>query len=429
MNESAMNSSYYDVIVIGSGMSGLYSALQIQRFSPSTKIGILEKYKKHWIGGRTSNNEFYGTKIVTGAGIGREDTNPLLIHLMKEFRIPYEKTTSVMNYSSQIANPVSPIAVIDILRKSYKKNPALYRHETFKKFAEKTLGVHLYHSFVVSSGYTDYEEADIYETLYNYGMDDTEGGWPMLMIPWKRLVQAMAHKIGMHHFHFSRNVVNIHPKRSIQSIQSSEYFEVECSNGDAFYAKKIIVATTISSIQHLFSSIINKRQMSLYTQIHSQPFLRVYGKFNKKSTAIMKEKVKHYTIVPGPLQKIIPMNPDKGVYMIAYSDNKSAMFLKKYTSNTEEHRSFFAQLVEKSIGVPQGSLHLIAMKEYYWNEGTHYYEPLQDYRTREDFIYHAQHPMKDVVVVGEAVSRYQGWVEGALESVKSAVTQKWLDAP
>jgi len=257
-------------------------------------------------------------------------------------------------------------------------------------------------------------------------MDDTEGGWSMLLIPWKRLVQAMAHKIGIHHFHFSQNVVKIYPK---QTIQSSRYFSVECSNGDIFYAKKVIVATTISTIKHLFSWITNKPQRTLYTQIHSQPFLRVYGKFNKKSAAIMKEKVRNYTIVPGPLQKIIPMNPDKGVYMISYSDNENAVLLKKYASNTEEHRKIFAQFVEKSIGVSLGSLHLIAIKEYYWNEGTHYYEPLKDTQTREDFLYHVQHPMKDVLVVGEAVSRYQGWVEGALESVKSVVTKKWLDTP
>jgi len=29
-------------------------------------------------------------------------------------------------------------------------------------------------------------------------------------------------------------------------------------------------------------------------------------------------------------------------------------------------------------------------------------------------------------VVGEVVSRYQGWTEGALESVKSVLTTKWI---
>jgi hypothetical protein len=33
---------------------------------------------------------FYGTKVVTGVGIGRKDTNHLLIHLMNELKIKFE---------------------------------------------------------------------------------------------------------------------------------------------------------------------------------------------------------------------------------------------------------------------------------------------------------------------------------------------------
>ena len=40
-----------------------------------------------------------------------------------------------------------------------------------------------------------------------------------------------------------------------------------------------------------------------------------------------KNYIPSYTIVMGPLQKIIPMDPNKGIYMIAYSDNKNSLFL------------------------------------------------------------------------------------------------------
>ena len=64
--------NYFDIIIIGSGMSGLYSAFNIKKQSSETSFLVLEKYKKNWIGGRTSNEMFYGTEIVTGAGIGRK---------------------------------------------------------------------------------------------------------------------------------------------------------------------------------------------------------------------------------------------------------------------------------------------------------------------------------------------------------------------
>ena len=68
-----MSQKYYDIIIIGSGIAGLYAAYNIQKMSPSTSFIILEKYKKTWIGGRTSNDTFYGTEVVTGAGIGRKN--------------------------------------------------------------------------------------------------------------------------------------------------------------------------------------------------------------------------------------------------------------------------------------------------------------------------------------------------------------------
>jgi flavin-dependent dehydrogenase len=45
----------YDIIIIGSGISGLYAAYNIKKTSPGTSFLILEKYKKQWIGGRTNN--------------------------------------------------------------------------------------------------------------------------------------------------------------------------------------------------------------------------------------------------------------------------------------------------------------------------------------------------------------------------------------
>ena len=141
----------------------------------------------------------------------------------------------------------------------------------------------------------------------------------------------------------------------------------------------------------------------------------------------MKEHVRGYTIVPGPLQKIIPMDPSKGVYMIAYSDNKHAAFLKKYVADTPNNRKMLCSLLETALGLPHDSLELLAMKDYYWPIGTHYYTPLSDtYETRKEFIRAAQHPQTGILVVGEVVSDNQGWTNGALSSVKSVLTKKWI---
>ena len=197
----------YDIIIIGSGMSGLYSAYNIKKNSPGSSFLILEKYQKHWLGGRTSNDIFYGTEIVTGAGIGRNDTNPILIHLLDELDLHYDKYLSIMNYS-KLFHPVDIVKIINHLKSEFKKNPQLH-NLTFKQFFIKVMGEKIYKQFLISAGYTDYENADIYETLYNYGMDDNKGGWTALHIQWKKLVYTLYHKIGVAHFKFSNSVNKI----------------------------------------------------------------------------------------------------------------------------------------------------------------------------------------------------------------------------
>jgi len=413
-----MTAKYYDIIIIGTGMSGLYSAYNIQKMSPDTSFLILEKHKKQWMGGRTSNEIFYGTQIVTGAGIGRKDKHPLLIKLMDELGVKYSEFDTIMNYST-LFQPVDINKIIKRLKTEYIKHPELH-HKTFKDFFIHFFDEQIYKKFIISSGYSDYENADLYETLYNYGMDDNKGGWIGLYIPWKKMVDELYNKIGKKHFRFSSDVVEIN-----KIAKSPCLFEIKTESGIKYHSNRVIVSTTITGIQKLVPGASNKN--SLYQQIHGQPFLRLYAKFNKESAEVMKKYVPVYTIVPGPLQKIIPMDANKGVYMIAYSDNTNALILKKYLKDTVDNREMYCDLIERSLGIPSGSLYIIAMKDYYWPIGTHYYEPLKGpYRTRNEFVHKAQHPENGMLVVGEVVSRYQGWVQGSLESVNAVLTKKWI---
>ena len=94
-----MSIKHVDIIIIGSGMAGLYSAYNIKNTSPNTSFLVLEKYKKEWIGGRTSNEMFYGTEIVTGAGIGRKNKDKLLHKLLTELGFSLSEYTINPQYS------------------------------------------------------------------------------------------------------------------------------------------------------------------------------------------------------------------------------------------------------------------------------------------------------------------------------------------
>ena len=408
---------YYDIIIIGSGISGLYAAYTIQKMSPSTSFIILEKYKKKWIGGRTNNDTFYGTQVVTGAGIGRKNKDKLLINLLNELNLSYTEFNFKPYYSTNI-NKIDVKKVIQYLKNKYNKNKNQPRI-TFNEFANPILGDKLYNDFLTSAGYTDYEKEDVYDVIYNYGMDDNACCWTGLYINWKQLIETLYDKIGGDKIKTSMNVISIKKTRKSPCL-----FLVE-TDKIVFETNKVIVATTIDSIKQIIPGASNKN--SIYNEIKSQNFLRIYGKFSKKSAEIMKTYVKGYTIIPGPLQKIIPMDSNNGVYMIAYSDNANATFLKPYLKNTAQNRHIFCYLLEKALNIPDSGLELIAIQDYYWDIGTHYYTPLSDkYENRDEFIHNAQNPENGVLVVGEVVSNNQGWTNGALSSVKAVLNKKWI---
>jgi len=409
-------SSKYDIIVIGSGLSGLYSAYNIKKMFPKINLLVLESNKI--VGGRIGNYKFYGQDIVIAAGVGRKDTNELLIKLLKELDIKYTSFVVNMHYSKQIKNVINVKEYLIKLRTIYNKykNPPSI---TFKKFFVEHLGLKEYNDFVISSGYSDYANEDVYEVLYYYQMEDNAPGWTALDISWSKLVSKLCEKIGYQNIITSAKVENIN-KLVDNSFQLTT--TINQNKTKMYYSNKVIVATRISSVQKFFP------RLKIYKEIHGQPFLYIYAKFDKQSSDIMSQLVTTYTIVPGLLQKMIPFS--KSVYMIAYCDNKNAEILQNYKENTPKNRRFFEKQVEEAVGIIPNSLKILAIKDFYWPIGTHYYEPLdlKKYKNRIEFIKEAQHPESGILVVGEDVSRKQGWTEGALESVHAVLNKKWFSS-
>jgi hypothetical protein len=309
--------------------------------------------------------------------------------------------------------------VIHYLRNKYNEDTPK-KSMTFKHFALLYLDKGTYHHFVQLIGYSDYELEDAYNVLFNYGLEDNIGGWTKLSIPWKKLVDKLVSVIDMRNIKCSSKVENIMKVQENPCI-----FQLSVKDGINYFSNKVIVATTIDGILNLVPGA-NARG-SPYKEISGQPFLRLYGKFSASSIPILKEVVKGYTIVCGPLQKIIPIDQDKGIYMIAYSDNKSALYLKSFLENNDKNRAILSYLVEKALHLPIGCLKLLDIKDYYWNIGTHYYLPLRkDFHSMNEFIHTVQHPQKGMLVVGEVVSNDQGWTEGALTSVQTTLTKSWI---
>ena len=409
-------SSYYDIIIVGSGMSGLYAALSVKKLCPELSYLVIER--EELFGGRSYDVRFEKTDVVTGAGIGRKNKDKLLLQLMKDFKIPIKEFETQHKYTSSIHPPCEVKTKFLHLKKIYEKenkNKVMKNHETFKQYAKNILGEDAYNHFIVCAGYSDYENEDVYDTLYNYNFDDNYNKWVGFSVPWKILVDKIVTSLG-------KSIVN---KTEVTKIYKHDnYFEINTKN-IKYYCEKIVIATDIDAVKKLIHNI--SPNPSLYSQIKGQPFLRLYAKFSKDSIPYLKEKIQGVTVIPGPMQKVIPMNPDNGVYMVVYSDNNDADYFKKYFKNNEKNRTIINNLLEKSLQL-EGKLHIENIKDFYWKNGTHYYAPLTDkFKNRQEFIKVAQRPDKNIIIVGELISIHQGWVEGALESVNITLTKDWLN--
>lgn len=429
---------HYDYIIIGAGISGLYTAYKLLKENPHINLLILEKNSKKDIGGRIGNILFEKSYIVKGAGIGREKKDILLKKLLKDLNINYIKFISYHDYSNNIKNKCKvkqTFLKLKYFYKKYCKTPLMFnkfiKNKTFKQFALKILGKNEYNNFIICSGYTDYEKADIKDVLYYYGFDDNYDNFNAMSIDWNLLIKKLIFKIG------HDKIINKCNINKLKLIDNS-YYELTCETNKKYFTKNVILATTIESVKKLLP------KYKIYNQIKTNNFLRLYAKFSKDSIPIINKYIQHYTIVDNYLQKIIPMNTNKGIYMIAYSDNKNALFLHKYinkilkiknnnidsikTIKNKFLNNYFEKLFTKSLSINDDNckIKIINLLEVYWNCGTHYYKPINNkFNNRIDFIKNIQHPAKNLYVVGEMVALDQGWVEGALTSVNN-IFNKYL---
>ena len=75
----------YDIIIVGGGIAGLYSALELRKKYPSYSIAVAERYKG--LGGRTysySPPGFPGVTWEMGAGRVHKD-HKMTMKLLKEY--------------------------------------------------------------------------------------------------------------------------------------------------------------------------------------------------------------------------------------------------------------------------------------------------------------------------------------------------------
>ncbi len=378
----------YDYIIIGSGISGLYSAELISQ--KTQNYMILEKRSQS--GGRIQVATISNTQVATGAGVIRKnDTDFINLYkkLLPEEEVKFFKHE--INYEFVEGNFKIVKDTIKFLNSACRENETQRSKKNFKQFSLQYLTPQIYKRFLTANMYQDFNNADYIDTLSDYGFEDNVPGGLIFAPKWKKFIDVLTY----------RHKNKIFYNKTVVSIENNDYYnKVVVSTGKVLLCKKLIIAVTTEALQKLICK-------KIYKSIKSQPFIRVYVNLN-----IPLPLPYGITLTNNALQKIIPIHSKKcHLYMICYADNERAIFMKKKSS------SYILSLLKEMFDLPK--LEILEIKKVYWQEGTHYYLPLpKKYENREEFLEKAQMPCgENLFVVGEMVSRNQGWVQGAMESV------------
>lgn len=403
---------YFDTVIVGAGISAMYCAKRMLEHTKNASVVLLERTQR--VGGRIDTNMFAGAEVVCGAGVGRME-DKLMVKLLRNLDLDMP-TYTLEDQASPHMELVDVAPLVRLLRREYrkgKKERDNTNKESFKTFATPLLGGDAkYEQFVYSVGYRDFDDQDVEDALYNYGLGVQHTYYRM---PWQQLLKKLKQSVGEHRIRYGQDVYKI-------LLSTDCNYSVSTKQGLRILCKTVIVAADIDTIQRL----VPPEAKSLYSRIVGQPFMRVYGHFNAESNAIMQQIVTKRTLLPAPFQKIIPYNVDKGVYMITYCDDDCALRLHSRVQNTEANRRFFCHALEKMLDIVSGTLTLTEIRAFFWPRGTHCYLPptnALESGSIADYRHICQRPAPHFFVIGEAVGKYHGWCEGALHSVESVMKE------
>lgn len=374
----------YDYIIIGGGIAGLYASLLLNK----SKSLLLEK--NNYIGGRAIDKEFHGVIARLGAGIASPDNK----HLLKLLKILKIKTESVIGNINIMEKVNMKKMVYQIINKYKNVSEKEKINLSTKDFIEKYFGKEYFKIYSTYTEYTDFFDSSIESYVEYYDITDhIPSEYKLIFVDWNLLINKMIKLI-------KKNIL-IKKNYEVRNVHFNSEEDCYIINNQ-FKTKNVICACTIKSMNILKHLPI---KLNYNNYIGYIPFIRIYT-YHKNGHKL---NIERYNILNSKLHKIIVMS-DK-VLMISYSDNKNALYWKKYL-NSKKIIVILKNEIKKLFNI-EIEIDDILIK--YWEEGIHYFKPCGMYV--EDIIKTLQNPLKGLYVCGEMLSVRQGWVEGSIESV------------
>ena len=442
------NSNTYDLVIIGGGISGLYTLYKLSSAYPQLKIRLLES--SHRYGGRIYSYKETVDKheYIMDLGAGRLGYHqPLINKLINELNlkakivpIPNTKTyievtkknnktvandeTVTKDYIMDKLNKFFFSPLVSKLGKSLKQG--LYLYEFIAKYASVSLSRKAEAVFEYSS---DLRELNAYDALeyfkYDYNKESTyytlNGGLEQiierLLVYIKRLPAYKSGKLSLENLSNVENII-YNNETLLYKIFVSDYSK---SSSLILYSKYVICALPKKSLEQLTLFKPLTRDLN---SINSINLLRIYEIYNKdKESGEVWFKNIDKTITNTNVQFVIPISSHDGLIMSSYSDCANARYWNNLLA-TKGLNYVKVKLNEKlnrlfsiyNIKVPLSKY----IKMYFWDAGVACWKKNAD----SDYLsVKLLNPYSCVFIIGENYSKYQAWIEGALMTSESCIAK------
>ena len=412
----------YDFAIVGAGVSGLYTAYNILKDKPHSKILILEASDK--TGGRLHTIQYDGTTFDSGGA--RFNTNQYrILSLIKELNLQdkiYPIASDITyipikpKYNTNLETQFPTIDSIISLISKYIKTHKITKHQLINTTIIKFIETHLDHIHPTLSQYIQdlnpyYSEIAVlnaYEAINLFKNEFASKTQYMLL---NGGLQQITNKL-LNHIKPHLTLLTNTPLLDIERIYPT-HFKLISTTGQSFTATHIILAITqpaLKTIDYIYTKI-----PKLINSITVQPLYRIYAKYpkNTKTKQVWFHNIGK-TSTNLPIKYILPIDAKHGIIMISYTDGKYADYwLNSIADNTFETK-LHSQLVQvfPDLDIPKKPTWF---KHYYWHTGAGYWKQSFD---RIGVIDKIIKPLNntELYICGEQYSSHQAWVEGALET-------------
>ncbi len=392
----------YDVSIIGGGIAGLYCAYEL-----SKKYNVILYDDRNYIGGRiyTDSN---GLEL----GAARfNNSHKILLGLINKFNLKKYELPLTIDYVNNDGNLTNNAhkefdkLLTDVLNKTKisdkLRNITFYKHicnVTSKKNADHIVNLFGYHSEIVKMN-----AYDAYNTFKN---DFGNIQYYVLVGGLSQLCKCLMNEI-------IKNGSKVKLNTKVESVKDINSKFLLSSKKLLCESKKIIFAVKPHQLKN-FSILkpIHKHIKSVYPS----PLLRIYASYPNK---IWFDDVNR-TTTNNVLRQIIPINKEKGLIMVSYTDGPDTYPFREKNGKLKSKKEL-KQIIKYNLQkiFPNKQIqNPTFFKAYLWNVGCHHWKPKYNSLKINNEIYN---PLKNIFIVGEGFSFKQAWIEGALIEAKRVV--------